>query len=83
MILRPEVFHLKTVWIFYLGEEMNDVLENFETDHVKHSIGGLGGHALRRATHMIMALIPLIYYSKGHDLADYVGLNPEQLVSSS
>ena len=73
---------MKTVWKFYLGEEMSDVLENFETDHVKHSIGGLGGHALRRATHMIMALIPLIYYSRGQDLADYVGLNPEQLVSS-
>ena len=31
---------------------------------------------------MIMALIPLLYYSKGQDLALYVGLNPEQLVSS-
>ena len=61
---------------------MNDLVNGFETDHVKHSIGGFGGHALRRATHMIMALIPLIYYSRGEVLADYVGLSPEQLVSS-
>jgi len=61
---------------------VNDLVNEFETDHVKHSIGGFGGHALRRATHMIMALIPLIYYSRGEVLADYVGLSPEQLVSS-
>tara|TARA_B100000575_G_scaffold64406_1_gene49400 strand:- start:41155 stop:41799 length:645 start_codon:yes stop_codon:yes gene_type:complete len=61
---------------------VNDLVNGFETDHVKHSIGGFGGHALRRATHMIMALIPLIYYSRGEVLADYVGLSPEQLVSS-
>ena len=73
---------MRTAWIFYLGEKMSDALQDFETDHVKHSIGGFGGHALRRATHMAMAIIPIMYYSRGHDIADYVGLNSEQLVSS-
>ncbi len=54
----------------------------FETDHVKHSVGGLSGHVLRRATHMIMAFIPLIYYTRGAEIADYLGLESKQLVSS-
>ena len=61
---------------------MNDPLRPFDTDHVKHSIGGFTGHALRRATHMVMALIPLIFYARGVEISDYLGMNPDQLVSS-
>ncbi len=61
---------------------MIDPLKPFDTDHVKHSIGGFRGHALRRATHMVMALIPLIYYGRGVEISDYLGMNPEQLVST-
>ena len=61
---------------------MNDPLRPFDTDHVKHSIGGFTGHALRRATHMVMALIPLIYYARGVEISGYLGMNPHQLVSS-
>ena len=58
---------------------MNDSLRPFDTDHVKHSIGGFTGHALRRATHMVMALITLIFYARGVDISDYLGMNPDQL----
>ena len=61
---------------------MNDPLRPFDTDHVKHSIGGFTGHALRRATHMVMSLIPLIFYARGVEISDYLGMNPDQLVSS-
>lgn len=61
---------------------MIDPLKPFDTDHVKHSIGGFRGHALRRATHMVMALIPIIYYARGVEISDYMGMNPEQLVST-
>ena len=39
----------------------------FDIDHVEHSVGGLGGHAFRRITHVSMALIPVIYYSRGEE----------------
>ena len=61
---------------------MNVPLRPFDTDHVKHSIGGFTGHALRRATHMVMAIIPLIYYARGVEISEYLGMNPHQLVSS-
>ena len=61
---------------------MNDPLRPFDTDHVKHSIAGFTGHALRRATHMVMAIIPLIYYARGVEISEYLGMNPHQLVSS-
>ena len=43
----------------------------FDIDHVEHSVGGLGGHAFRRITHVSMALIPVIYYSRGEEIADH------------
>ncbi len=61
---------------------MSDSPQTFETDHVKHSVGGFTGHALRRATHMVMAFIPLLYYSRGAEIADNFGIGPEQLVSA-
>ena len=51
-------------------------------DHVNHSVGGLGGHAFRRFTHVSMTAIPFVYYLYGQDLADMVSLEAEQLVSA-
>lgn len=61
---------------------MNEPLQPFDTDHVEHSVGGFAGHALRRATHIVMAFIPLIYYTRGDLISDKLGMNPDQLVSA-
>ena len=53
----------------------------FDIDHVEHSVGGFGGHAFRRITHVSMALIPVIYYSKGDEIADYFSVTLPELVS--
>ena len=43
-------------------------------DHVNHSIGGLGGHAFRRLTHISMACIPYLYYVHGEDISSIFSL---------
>ena len=50
-------------------------------DHVDHSVGGFGGHAFRRFTHVSMTAIPFVYYLYGQDVADIVSLEAQQLVS--
>jgi len=50
-------------------------------DHVEHSIGGFGGHAFRRMTHISMAAIPLAYYLHGETIAAAISLEPREFVS--
>ena len=50
-------------------------------DHVDHSVGGFGGHAFRRFTHVSMTAIRFVYYLYGQDVADIVSLEAQQLVS--
>ena len=50
-------------------------------DHVDHSVGGFGGHAFRRFTHVSMTVIPFIYYLYGQDVADIFSIEAKQLVS--
>ena len=52
------------------------------TDPVDHSVGGMYGHLFRRAFHLAMSLIPLVYYEFGEKLADYLSISLMQLVSS-
>jgi hypothetical protein len=63
---------------------MNEILvldeESYEADHVKHSVGGMGGHLLRRATHLSLAFTPWLYYWHGENIAGFVGLNPRDFV---
>ena len=54
---------------------------NIFVDHVTHSIGGFGGHAFRRITHVSMACIPYLYYVHGEDIASFFGLKMRELVS--
>ena len=54
---------------------------NIFVDHVTHSIGGFGGHAFRRLTHVSMACIPYLYYVHGEDIASFFGLGMRELVS--
>ena len=60
---------------------MGESEARFDIDHVEHSVGGSGGHAFRRLTHVAMAAIPLIYYISGDDIADYFSVELDELVS--
>ena len=60
---------------------MGESETNFDIDHVEHSVGGFGGHAFRRLTHVSMAAIPLVYYTRGADVAGYFSVGLDELVS--
>ena len=53
----------------------------YEPDHVKHRIGGRGGHIFRRAFHMGMAGVPWVYYVHGEEIADIFSASPLQFVA--
>ena len=61
-----------------LSSDENDVF----IDHVDHSIGGFGGHAFRRVTHISMASIPYLYYVHGEDISSLFSLEPREFVSA-
>ena len=63
------------------GDVLSDSEVPFDIDHVDHSVGGFGGHAFRRFTHIAMSIIPLAYYAKGQELGDYFSATPRELVS--
>ena len=64
------------------GEKsMTDNEIPIDIDHAKHSVGGLGGHFFRRFTHVFMAIIPILYFIKGENLADFFSLTPNELVT--
>ncbi len=52
-----------------------------DIDHAKHSVGGLGGHFFRRFTHVIMAVVPILYFTKGEQIANIFSLTPNQFVT--
>jgi hypothetical protein len=51
-------------------------------DHVEHSIGGMGGHAFRRVTHVSMASIPYLYYVHGESISSYFSMQAREFVSA-
>ena len=60
----------------------NDLLlepDDYEPDHVKHSVGGMGGHLFRRAVHLAMAILPWIYYWNGDYVAELFSVTPLNL----
>jgi len=60
---------------------MNDNSTDVFVDHVGHSIGGMGGHAFRRLTHVSMASIPYLYYVHGEKISSYFSLQAREFVS--
>ena len=52
-----------------------------DIDHAKHSVGGMKGHIFRRFTHVIMCLIPILYYTKGSKLSGLFSMNPNEFVT--
>ena len=61
---------------------MNDQPTDHFVDHVGHSIGGFGGHAFRRLTHVSMASIPYLYYVHGEAISSYFSLQAREFVSA-
>ncbi len=55
---------------------------SYEADHVKHSVGGKGGHFFRRFVHIGMCLIPLIYFEHGHDIADKIDITRVEVAAA-
>ncbi len=51
------------------------------TNPVELSVGGMSGHILRRAIHLAMSFLPLLYFEFGEDVAEAVSLTLEQVVS--
>lgn len=62
-------------------KSMTDNEIPIDIDHAKHSVGGLSGHFFRRFTHVFMAIIPILYFIKGENLADFFSLTPNELVT--
>jgi len=60
---------------------MTDQSTDVFVDHVGHSIGGMGGHAFRRLTHVSMATIPYLYYVHGSTISSYFSLQAREFVS--
>ncbi len=55
---------------------------SYESDHVKHSVGGKGGHFFRRFIHVGMCAIPWVYFEHGHEIADKVDLTRLEVASA-
>ena len=64
------------------GNRMNDHSTDVFVDHVGHSVGGMGGHAFRRLTHVSMASIPYLYYVHGERMSSYFSLQAREFVSA-
>ena len=54
----------------------------YDSDHVKRSVGGKSGHFFRRGFHIGMALIPWIYYEFGDQIAELTSLEPVQFAAA-
>ena len=53
----------------------------YEADHVKHSIGGRGGHIFRRFFHVGMVVFPWLYFEHGEAIADVFSQTPVQFAA--
>ena len=51
------------------------------TDPVSHSVGGISGHIFRRAFHISMVALPLLFYEYGGPISDFFKISPTQFVS--
>jgi len=53
----------------------------YEADHVKHSIGGHGGHIFRRCIHVGMIIFPWLYFEHGESIAEPFSQTPVQFAA--
>ena len=59
-----------------------DAKIEYDGDHVKHSVGGKGGHIFRRLFHISMALLPWIYYVHGEMIGELLSIQPVQFAAA-
>lgn len=52
------------------------------TNPVDLSVGGMSGHIFRRFFHLIMCVLPFIYFEYGEQFADSVGMSLDEVVAS-
>lgn len=52
------------------------------TNPVELSVGGMTGHVLRRIIHLGMSFLPWLYFQYGEDVADFVSLTLDEIVSA-
>ncbi len=52
------------------------------TNPVDLSVGGMSGHVLRRFIHLGMSFLPWLYFQYGEDVADFVSLTLDEIVSA-
>ena len=52
------------------------------TNPVDLSVGGMSGHVLRRFIHLGMSFLPWLYFQYGEDVADFVSLTLDEIVST-
>ena len=50
-------------------------------DHVPASVGGMGGHLLRRTVHLAIVLVPVLYYWWGDSIAATIDI-PVRMIAS-
>ena len=55
--------------------------EEVTVDHVPHSVGGLGGHLLRRAVHICIVFVPWLYYWHGDAIAMSISIDRRMVPS--
>ncbi len=53
----------------------------YDADHVKHSVGGKGGHIFRRGIHVGMCIVPWLYYEFADTWSSYLDLNRIQFAA--
>ena len=66
---------------FFGSEKLSIDAIPLDIDHAKHSVGGINGHIFRRFTHVIMCLVPILYYTRGDQLSDLFSVEPNQFVT--
>ena len=52
------------------------------TNPVDLSVGGMSGHIFRRLFHLVMFIIPVLYFEYGQDLAKKVGMTLDEIVAT-
>ena len=52
------------------------------TNPVDLSVGGMSGHIFRRLFHLVMFIIPVLYFEYGQDFAKKVGMTLDEIVAT-
>lgn len=59
---------------------MNNNNKFISTKHAAQTVGGLGGHILRRIIHIGTAIVPILYYAYARPVANFLHVTPTLLL---